>query len=375
MSVYLKDEYKNFDSYVPGEQPDDKSYIKLNTNESPYPPGEEVLKLFSNIGKDIGINMRLYPDPEQKELKGKIAESLSEYDENLSSKNIFVGNGSDDILNFAFNAYSDSERVAVFPDISYGFYKVFAQFQGVRHIEIPLKDNLEINVEDYIDLERKYQLSKAPLIVIANPNAPTGISIPISEIERILKSNPNSPVLIDEAYVDFGGVTAIPLLKKYENLIVARTFSKSSSLAGGRLGYAVSSEAIALDLELIKYSTNPYSINRMTEAMGIAVLNEQEYYKENCKRVIKTRERTASELKNIGFKVIPSTANFLFVKNEEGFGGEELYRSLKEKGILVRWFNKDRIRDYLRITVGTDREMDILIETLKEIVKATRVKD
>ena len=386
MSRYIKERFKDFDGYTPGEQPKDKKYIKLNTNESPFPPGPKVLNA---INKENLSDLRLYPSPDQIVLKKDLSNYLMEVVDSsvsltLTWKNIFVSNGSDDILNFAFLAYSGDDIPAVYPDISYGFYSVFANFQGVESKVIPLKEDYTIHVKDYV-----FNDGIPRFIVIANPNAPTGISIGLEDIEEILKGNPKGVVLIDEAYVDFGGDTALPLINKYDNLIICRTYSKSASLAGARLGYAIASEEIILDLEMVKASTNPYSINRMTELAGLAVLEEYEYYQNNCNKIIRTRERVRNALMELGLAALESKANFLFVGTGENalpsrendsvgkpklnpwakVSGKELYLLLKEKGILVRWFDKDRIRDYIRITIGLDEEMDTLIRVLSEIKK------
>ena len=360
MSKYLKEEFKNFQSYTPGEQPKDMEYIKLNTNESPFPPGDKVLKAIKS--EDLE-KLRLYPSPEQNALKSAIGKKYG-----LECKNVFVSNGSDDIINFAFMAFSGGDIPVVYPDISYGFYSVLSGLHGIKALEIPLMDDFSINAEDYIFD------SKQRLIVIANPNAPTGLSLSLEDIEKIVKSNNESVVLIDEAYVEFGGETAIPLVSKYDNLIVSRTYSKSASLAGARLGYAVGSQELIEDLEMIKYSTNPYNINRMTELVGLAVLDEEEYYKSNCAKIQETRKWVMDEFIRLGFGPLESKTNFIFLgtgkwaKKDslwENLSGKELYERLKEKGILVRWFNKDRIRDFVRITIGSDDDMKKLISVLE----------
>lgn len=371
MSIFLKARLKGIAPYVPGEQPKDKGYIKLNTNESPYPPGEKVIRA---VTEGELKNLRLYPSPSQDTLKDALAKRYGEYF-SAAKENVFVSNGSDDILNFAFMAYCGEERRAVYPDITYGFYNVFSEFQNVNKVEIPLKEDFTIEVSDYLDLKNK--LRRAPgLIIFANPNAPTGIGLTLPQVEEIAKTNPESVVLVDEAYVDFGGDTALPLIAKYENVLVSRTFSKSASLAGGRLGFAFSSSSIIEDLEMVKYSTNPYSINRMTELVGLAVLEESDYYINNCRRIMETREKTRKALLEMGFHVPCSSANFLFVgcgkmsKDEKvkKLAARDIYLRLKEEGILVRWFNKDRISDYIRVTIGTEEEMEMFLKKMEEIV-------
>ena len=349
MSKFINEKFISLEEYTPGEQPQDKKYIKLNTNESPYPPSKAVVKAVSKAEiKDL----RLYCDPECKNLKVSMARLFG-----VSGENIFLSNGSDDILNFAFMAYG--QKGAAYPDITYGFYSVFAELHGVKSEVIPLKDDFTIDICEY--------KNKNKLIVIANPNAPTGIALSLEEIEEIVKANPDSVVLIDEAYVDFGGESCYKLTAKYDNLLCVGTFSKSRSLAGGRLGFAIANERLIADLEKIKYSTNPYNINRLTQSVGTATINDNDYYLKNCEKIIKTREWVTKELENLGFFVLPSKANFIFAKSDK-ISGLKLYEELKEKGVLVRHFEKDRIKDFNRITIGTDKEMKTLIEKIKEIL-------
>ncbi len=349
MSRFLKPNLEKIESYTPGEQPQDKTYVKLNTNESPFPPSDGVLKA---INEQEIKDLRLYCDPECKKLKTALAKLY-----NVGYENVFLSNGSDDILNFAFMAYGHSG--AAFADITYGFYSVFAELYGVTTEIIPLKDDFTLDTERFYGQNR--------LVVIANPNAPTGIELSIADIEKIIVSNPDSIVIIDEAYVDFGGHTCIELTKKYKNLLVSATFSKSRSMAGARLGFAIADKEIIADLEKIKYSTNPYNINRLTQVAGIAAVMENEYYMDNCKKIIENREFTENELKNLGFEILPSKANFIFAKSDK-IGGKELYMSLKEKGVLVRHFEKPRISEYNRITIGSREEMEFFISKVKEIL-------
>lgn len=349
MSRFLNERFDSLEEYIPGEQPQDKKYIKLNTNESPYPPSKNVLKA---VSKREVADLRLYCDPDCRKLKTAMAELFG-----VRDNNIFLSNGSDDILNFAFMAYG--QKGAVYPDITYGFYSVFAGLHGVESEIIPLKEDFTIGIDDY--------KSKGKLVVIANPNAPTGIALSLSEIEEIVKQNPKSVVLIDEAYVDFGGESCYKLTEKYENLLCVGTFSKSRSLAGGRLGFAVANENLIKDLEKIKYSTNPYNINRLTQVAGFATIKDNDYYLRNCEKVVETREFATEELKKLGFEVLPSKANFIFARSDK-ISGLELYRKLKEKGVLIRHFEKERIKDFNRITIGTRRETEILIEKIKEIL-------
>lgn len=350
MSRFLKEDYLKLEVYTPGEQPKDTQYIKLNTNESPFPPAPEVVDILKK--SDIE-NLRLYSDPTLGTLKNKLA---TLYD--VESENIFLSNGSDDILNFAFMAFG--HKGAIFPDITYGFYTVFAELHGVEYEEIPLKDDFTVDYKDY--------LAKNKLIVIANPNAPTGNSRPLEEIEEIIKSNPDSVVVIDEAYVDFGGTSAYKLIEKYDNLLTVRTFSKSRSMAGARLGYAIGAKGIIDDLMRIKFSTNPYNINRLTTTLGEATVDAEPYYKEKCKEIMDVREYTYEKLTEEGFEVLPSKANFLFAKHP-AIDGEKLYTELKKRGILVRHFTKERICQFNRITIGTKEQMDKMLEVIKEILK------
>ena len=350
MSIFLNPKIEAMTAYVPGEQPRDKAYIKLNTNENPYPPAPSVIAAMTAAEIE---DLRLYSDPTAKVLKGKLAKLYG-----LAPENIYVGNGSDEVLYFLFRAYG--QRGAAFPDISYGFYSVFAELCGIPATMVPLEADFTIDPEKYHGLDR--------FIVIANPNAPTGLSLTPPQIEGILKANPNAVVAVDEAYVDFGGESAYPLLAKYDNLIVVRTFSKSRSMAGARLGYALGPAALIADLEKIKFSVNPYNVNRLTLRLGEATVDAESYYQEKCAAIIRTREETAEKLRNMGFEVLPSKTNFLFVKNDK-IGGRELYEKLKDRGILVRHFGNPRISDYIRVTIGTDEQMAACLEAIRGILE------
>ena len=351
MSRFFSDKYSSLTPYTPGEQPKERKYIKLNTNESPYPPSPLAVKM----AKDESERLNLYSDPEVRDLVAEAADVLG-----VKPDEILFTNGSDEILNFAFMAFCDEKNPAVFPDITYGFYKVFAELNGVPYTEIPLNDDYTVNVNDYIGVGKN--------IFLANPNAQTGIALPLSDIEAIVASNPDNIVVIDEAYVDFGGESAIELTKKYDNLLVTQTFSKSRSLAGARLGFGVGCAALMRDLNTVKYSTNPYNVNRMTMAAGIGALKDTDYFEHNCAAIKETRAWTTEELEKIGFSVLPSSSNFVFAKNKSA-DGAEIYKKLKENGILVRHFDGDRTSDYNRITIGAPDEMRALIAKLTEILE------
>lgn len=351
MSSYFSKKYASLTPYTPGEQPRDMQYIKLNTNESPFPPSASVLEAVSG---EAG-NLQLYSDPACKQLSEKLAQLYG-----VKPEQVIMTNGSDEALYFAFMAFADEERPLCFPDITYGFYPVFAELCGIPYETIPLKEDFTVDHTDYIGVGKT--------VVIANPNAPTGLCLSLSEIEAIVSSNPNNIVIIDEAYVDFGAESAVKLVDRYGNLLVTQTFSKSRSMAGARLGYAIGDEKLIADLHTLRYSTNPYNVNRMTAAAGHAALCDNDYYMNNCKTVMQTREETREALIKRGFTVIPSKTNFLFVRTDK-ISGETLYLKLKESGILVRHFSGRRISDYNRITVGTREQMRIFIETVDRILE------
>jgi len=351
MSRFLSSRLAGLEPYVPGEQPRDMQYIKLNTNESPFPPSEEVRRAVEGeVDK-----LRLYSDPESKVLNEKTAQLYG-----LKPEQVLMCNGSDEILNFAFMAFGDEQRAFAFPALTYGFYSVFAELHRIPYREIPLKKDFSIDPSDYYDLGMN--------IVIANPNAPTGMTLSVGEIEEILKRNREHVVVIDEAYVDFGGESCMPLIDGYDNLLVTRTFSKSYSLAGARLGFGAGNAALIADLNAIKYSTNPYNVNRMTMAAGIAAIESNGYYMENCRKIIAARELTKEQLRGMGFNVLDSMANFLFVSHP-AVSGQELYQGLRERGILVRHFGREDVKNYVRITIGTQEQMNELIGQTKLLLK------
>lgn len=352
MSRFLSKRFLDLEAYTPGEQPRDQQYIKLNTNESPYPPAPLV---FERIGQAEIANLNLYPDPQGRGLKDKLAALYG-----VGTENIFLSNGSDEILNFAFMAFCDGENGAIFPQISYGFYQVYGDLYGIPYTEVPLQSDFTIDPADYDNAQK--------MVVIANPNAPTGIALSLEDIERVIEKNPESLVLIDEAYVDFGGESCVGLVEKYSNLLVCMTFSKSRSMAGARLGFAIGQKEIIADLEKIKFSTNPYNINSLTLAAGEAAIESNDYYVEKADIIIATRERVRVELEALGAVVLPSKTNFLFVSHPE-VTGAYLYQGLRAQGILVRHFPKAPIENFIRVTIGTPGNMTTFLETITELLK------
>ncbi len=351
MSRFLSRKLKDLVPYTPGEQPKTSGYIKLNTNESPFPPSKKAQKAAVEAAK----RLQLYPDPTCRQLTEAVAKPLG-----LAFENLLLTNGSDEILNFAFLAFCDREHPAVFCDITYGFYQVFAQVNGVPCVEVPLKEDFSVDVAKLIQTRGT--------IFLANPNAPTGLALPLATVEEIVKSDRDRVVVVDEAYVDFGGESAVKLIQKYDNLLVTRTFSKSRSMAGARLGFGAADPGLIADLNAVKYSTNPYNINSMTMAAGLGVMADEAYTRKNCRTVIENRESTAAALRTLGFTVTDSQTNFIFAKHPQ-CDGELLANKLKEQKILVRHFSDQRIKDYNRITVGTKKQMDALLKAVEEIIK------
>jgi len=355
MSRFIARRFASMDAYVPGEQPSDMEYIKLNTNEMPFPLPDFV----ANAVKNELDKLQLYPNPDGSRLINKLSEI---YD--VDPENVIIGNGSDELLAFTFLAFF--EAGVVFPDITYGFYPVYAKLYDVPYREIPLADDLTINIKDYTGIGQN--------IVIANPNAPTGIVLGPEDIEILAKSNPDYIVAIDEAYIDFGGETAVQLTKKYDNLLVIHTYSKSRSMAGARLGFAIGSTPLIEDLNKMKYSFNPYNVNRLTQVLGEAALNNEAHFVQKRNEIIEVREYTHKKLEELGFTLTDSKANFLFCKHPD-IGGFDLYSKLKDMGILIRQWNKPRIFDYVRITIGTREQMDALITAIGQIgLKDLRTK-
>ena len=351
MSRYFSVKYNSLTPYVPGEQPKDMRYIKLNTNESPFPPSPRALEKAAEAAK----RLMLYSDPECTELTCVAAQRLG-----VKPEELLFTNGSDEALNFAFMAFCDTSHPAYFPDITYGFYPVFAELNHVPYRQIPLREDFTVSLEDYFGVDGT--------VFIANPNAPTGLALSLNAIEKILQSNPNHVVVIDEAYVDFGCESAIPLIHKYNNLLVVQRFSKSRSMAGARLGFAVGCKELIRDLKTIQFATNPYNVNTMTMAAGIGALEDDTYFQNNCRAVMDNREWTRSALQGLDFTVLDSVSNFLFAKHSKVPGGE-MYRKLKEKGVLVRYFAKPRLSEYIRVTVGNKEQMEVFLEKVKEILE------
>lgn len=352
MSRFFSSRYADLTPYTPGEQPKGTTkVVKLNTNESPFPPSERALAYAAAHTRSLN----LYPELQYIDLRTKIAELHG-----IRPENVILGCGSDELLNFAFMALCDPVRGAAFPDISYGFYPVYAALNHIPYTEIPLRD-FHVVPEDY------YGVNKT--VFLANPNAPTGLALTRDEIEGILRANPDNVLVVDEAYVDFGGESCIPLIARYDNLLVVQTFSKSRSLAGARLGFAAGNEALIADLNAMKFSVNPYNVSSLTVAIGLGVLEDEETTQANCRTIMENRAYTTEELTRLGFTVLPSCANFVFAVTER-ITSRELYEKLKARGVLIRRFDKAGIENYSRITIGTREQMDVLLQNIREILEA-----
>lgn len=343
---------ESIDPYVPGEQPVDKKYIKLNTNENPYSPSERVLNA---VRTAISSGIKLYPDPECKELRKKIAEFY-----NVDPDEVFVGNGSDEILAMSFAAFFDPGSPILFPDITYSFYPVFANLFHIDYNLVHLNNDFTLPIDEF--------LKSNGGIIFPNPNAPTGIYADIGSIKKILDYNTKKAVIIDEAYIDFGGSSVVPLIHEYPNLVVVQTMSKSRSLAGMRVGFAIAQKTAIQALNNIKNSFNSYTVNRISMAAAIEAFNDIDSFKNNCNRIITTREHIIKKLKDNGFVVLPSKANFIFVGYPD-VNAEKIFIELKKRGILVRFFNKPVINQFLRVTIGTESDMDKFINEIIDIVK------
>lgn len=349
MPEYLK-YIRRVEPYVPGDQPDFPDMIKLNTNENPYPPSPAVTAAIESCSLE---SLRLYPDPASRKLNKAIADRYG-----LDENQVFTGVGSDDVIAMCFLTFFNSQRPMLFPDITYAFYPVWAEMLRIPYELVPLNEDFEIVPEDYF--------RENGGIIFPNPNAPTGALLPIEAIEEIIKNNPDSIVMVDEAYIDFGGVSAVSLINKYDNLIVVQTFSKSRALAGMRIGYAMGNAELIKALNDVKYSFNSYTMNRQVIEAGAAAVKDEDYFQSIIRKIVSTRERAKVEFKALGFRFKDSMSNFLFVTHPD-YDAKELFEALKAKHIFVRYFGSNpRISQYLRITIGTDEEMDRLFEFLRE---------
>ncbi len=337
--------------YTPGEQPKDNGIIKLNTNENPYPPSPRVKAVMDSFDNS---KMRLYPDTNSTVLVEALAEKYK-----VKPSQIFVGVGSDDVISMAFLTFFNSDKPVLFPDVTYSFYDVWADVYRIPYVTKALDENFRINPLDY--------MCENGGIIFPNPNAPTGVLENLDNIEEIIKANPDSVVIIDEAYIDFGGESCIPLVEKYENLLVVQTFSKSRSMAGMRIGFAVGNEKLIKFMNDVKFSINSYTMNPLSQICGAEAVYDDEYFVKTTNQIIETREYSKKRLTNLGFTFPDSKSNFIFAKHNN-FSAEKIFTELKKRKIFVRYWNKPRINDYLRITVGTNEEMESLFKTLEEIL-------
>lgn len=342
---------RNIEPYVPGEQSKDKDIVKINANENPYPPSPKAAEVLKSFDTN---KLRFYPSANSTKLKEAIAKYYK-----VDVSNVFVGNGSDDVLAVAFQSFFNSEKPIVYPDLTYSFYPVWCSLFGIKYKNYPVGDDFRINPEDYKE--------KNGGVVIPNPNAPTSLGEGLDFVEKILNYNQDSVVIIDEAYVDFGGTSSIPLIDKHENLLVTGTFSKSRSLAGLRIGFAIGSKALIDVMEAVKNSYNSYTVDSLSIEMGAASIEDDEYFKSTCKKVIKTRERVTLELEKLGFDVLDSQTNFIFVTHNK-HNMKSLFEYLKTQKVFIRYFSLPRIENYVRITIGTNEEMDIFLEKTKEFI-------
>lgn len=384
MSRFLSKASESLLPYTPGEQPQGRKFIKLNTNECPYPPSpkvaEAILAGYEEIAAGCGTagaadmaeqaekaarvmppelaNLRLYSDPEERVLIEAIADHYG-----VGINQVIAGNGSDEILGFAFRAFCDQNAPLQFADLTYGFYPALCGLYGIPFKVVPLEEDFTLNIEPYKNCGNN--------VIIANPNAPTGMNLPLSAIEEVAASNPDRVVMVDEAYVDFGGESCVSLLPKYENLVIIQTFSKSRSLAGARVGFAIANPELIADMNRIKYSFNPYNVNRLSILAGAAAMRDWDYTKECTGRICKTREKTTEALRALGFTVLDSKTNFIFAKSGD-MPGKVYFDGLREAGILVRRWDSERIKDYVRISIGSEEEMETFVEETKKLVEAAR---
>lgn len=342
---------RNIKPYVPGEQSKDKDIVKINANENPYPPSPKAIEALKSFDTN---KLRFYPSANSTKLKEAIAKYYK-----VDVSNVFVGNGSDDVLAVAFQSFFNSEKPIVYPDLTYSFYPVWCSLFGIKYKNYPVGDDFRINPEDYKE--------KNGGVVIPNPNAPTSLGEDLDFVEKILNYNQDSVVIIDEAYVDFGGTSSIPLINKYENLLVTGTFSKSRSLAGLRIGFAIGSKALIDVMEAVKNSYNSYTVDSLSIEMGAASIEDDEYFKSTRQKVIKTRERVTLELEKLGFDVLDSQTNFIFATHNK-HNMKSLFEYLKTQKVFIRYFSLPRIENYVRITIGTNDEMNIFLEKTKEFI-------
>lgn len=346
-----KENLRKIEPYVPGEQSKDKDIVKINANENPYPPSPKAVEVLKNFDTN---NLRFYPNANSTKLK----EALAKY-YGVGVENVFVGNGSDDVLAVAFQSFFNSDKPIVYPDLTYSFYPVWCSLFGIEYKTYAVGDDFRINAEDYKE--------KNGGVIIPNPNAPTSLGEGTGFVEKILSYNQDSVVIIDEAYVDFGGVSSVPLVKKYENLLVTGTFSKSRSLAGLRIGFAIGSKTLIDVMEAVKNSYNSYTVDSISIEVGSASIEDDEYFKSTCQKVIKTRQRVTDELKKLGFDVLDSQTNFIFATHDK-YSMKEMFEYLKTQKVFIRYFSLPRIENYVRITIGTDDEMDIFLQKAKEFL-------
>lgn len=351
MNDLWKKNLRDIEPYVPGEQSKDRDIVKINANENPYPPSPKAVEALKNFDTD---RLRFYPQANATALKQAIAEYYK-----VKTENVFVGNGSDDVLALAFQAFFNGDKPIAYPDITYSFYPVWCRLLGIEYVNYPLDENFRINVEDY--------KAENGGVVIPNPNAPTSIGEGREFVETLMEYNQDSVVIIDEAYCDFGGVSSVPLISKYENLLVTGTFSKSRSLAGMRIGFAIGSKTLIDTLEAVKNSYNSYTVDALSIAMGIEAMKDVEYFNETISKIIATRTRVTEELRLLGFKVLDSQTNFIMATHED-YDMKEMFEYLKENKIFIRYFNQPRINKYVRITIGTDEEMDKFLNGVKDFI-------
>ena len=352
MSRFLSREAGRLAPYTPGEQPTDAQYIKLNTNESPFPPSPKVVKAISRAEL---LKLDLYPDP----TCGTLHRAIAAY-YGLKPENVLAANGSDEVLAFAFQAFFEEGGTVLFPDITYSFYPVYCNMFGIHYRTVPLQDDFTIPVEK--------MLGDNDGVVITNPNAPTGIELDQASLRRILEGNPDVVVIVDEAYIDFGGTSALPLLDEYPNLLVVQTMSKSRALAGMRVGFAFGSENLIQGLNCVKNSINSYTIDQLAILAGVAAVEDGDYFAQRCAQVAATRDQTSETLRELGFTVLPSKSNFIFITHPE-LPARKLFADLREAGILVRYFALPRIDNFLRVTIGSEEEMEKFCATMKRFVE------